>query len=242
MPEIDIKNTASPILYTGVQERIAVIGGSLSGKSQYVLDYIVPKFMYIHLFGAEHNFGPYKKASNKHARVKYHANKEDLIKIKGSNKVQQLVILDDFIDVKYMGSDDGKKLFTQSRHSNYSVVMIAHAPNVVLTPLAKTSISIFVLCQYIPSDQFNELLETFWFPMLQQDLLIDDIKEGKEAEDPTKLMKRVRIKASKILNDTFKYKYSKLVIYYNDRKWRVIIPDNKEEAECTNGAPKNSVI
>ena len=43
-----------------IPERIAVIGGSLSGKTKFVCDNIIGSFTYIHLFGQEHNLKVYR--------------------------------------------------------------------------------------------------------------------------------------------------------------------------------------
>lgn len=197
-----------------VPQRIAVIGGSLSGKTTWVIQNILPLFNYIHLFGKEHNLKVYKENANKYARVKYHKKIDDLEKIQGSKTVQQLVLFDDFVDTHFVGSDIARSFYSSSRHDNITVVVVAHAPNVVLTPFIKTSISMFVLCQYIPNKSFKELLEEFWFSLLAQDLI-----SSKKIDN---LDKQCRLISEKILTDLFKYEYSKLVVSPLSRKWQAI--------------------
>jgi hypothetical protein len=221
--------------YKGTPERIAVIGGSLSGKTEFVLNNIVPKYRYIHLFGAPHNYEAYQKRMPKYTRLKYHSCIAGLSTIKHSDAVQQLVILDDFVDTHFIRSDAGRQLFSESRHSNISVVLIAHAPNIVLTPFIKNSISMFVLCQYIPSKQFVDLIEEFWYPLLAQKMM-------NSSADPNTFMKQVRNKATTILNETFIYRYSKLILFTLERKWVTVIPENAVRQTDTYGIPKNNLL
>lgn len=216
----------SELLKTNISERIAIIGSSMSGKTYYMCTEILPCFQYIHYFGPEHNLPVLLECMNKRALIKRYSNAYGVMDIlktveeehtKGNQLPPQVIIFDDFIDTQFIKTDICKKLFAMGRHYNLSIVMIAHTPNLVITPYIKAQLTAIVLCEYSPTPGFEDLMETYFKPMLMNDLRED----GYETKNMKKAM-------NKILYGIFSIKYSKLILRPQDSTWSIYIPDKKE--------------
>lgn len=212
---------------TNQSERIAIIGSSMSGKTYYLCTEIVPCFQYIHYFGPEHNMPVLMECLNPRALLKHHTNSLGVVDIMDIAKYQhdhdnplppQLIIFDDFIDTQFIKTDICKRLFAMGRHYNLSIVMIAHTPNLVITPYIKAQMTAIVLCEYSPTDGFKDLIDTYFKPMLMSDL---DTVSHSDRE----LNKLV----NDHLNSIFKYKYGKLILRPQDSTWSAYFPEQKIE-------------
>lgn len=210
---------------TNQSERIAIIGSSMSGKTYYVCTEILPCFQYIHYFGPEHNMPVYTESLNKRALLKRHSNALGVVDIMDTAKFQydqgaplppQLIIFDDFIDTQFIKTDICKKLFAMGRHYNLSIVMIAHTPNLVITPYIKAQMTAIVLCEYSPTEGFKDLIETYYKPMLMSDVNTVSHKD----KDLNKLV-------DDNLSKIFKYKYAKLILRPQDFTWSIYYPEQK---------------
>ena len=74
--------------------------------------------------------------------------------------------------------------------------------------------STFVLCQYIPSDQFKDLLVEFWHPILAESLI------GKtEIIDLKSINKAVTSKAGEHISKIFALEWPKLIIDTANKRW-----------------------
>jgi len=207
-------------------ERIALIGSSMSGKTYYLCTEIVPCFQYIHYFGPSYNLPPIEECMNKRALIEHHESLDDIGDLMTIAKKEfdlgnllppQLIILDDVIDPQFIKTRLFMSLMSTGRHYNLSVVIIAHTPNLVISPYVKKQLTAIVLCDYAPTAGFKELIEEYYKPMLQNDLAVSHTDR-----ELTKL-------ANNNLASIFKYRYGKLILRPLDSTWSVDFPANKKE-------------
>lgn len=216
----------SQLLKQNISERIAIIGSSMSGKTYYLCTEVLPCFQYIHYFGPEHNLPVLQECANKRALINRYTNALSVQKIMDIAEREhslehplppQVLIFDDFIDTQFIKTDICKRLFAMGRHYNLSIVIVAHTPNLVITPYIKAQLTAIVLCEYSPTEGFKDLIETYYKPMLMNDLEEIDHSD----RELNKLVK-------KNLNAIFKYKYAKLILRPQDSTWNVYFPSKKE--------------
>jgi len=207
-----------------MSERIAIIGASQSGKSWFCQKEIVPHFRYVHYFGPEHNIKSYEASLAPGALIRTNTEPQKaqmvldnatkwLKENPNKNIPKQLLVFDDVIDKDFVNSDLCRQLFAAGRHYNLSIVIMAHSPNGVITRYIKTNLTQIVLCQFYHSTPFEEIIEDYFLSMLYTG------SESKQA---------LNTKARELLNETFKYRFGKLIIRPADNTWSQWFPKERE--------------
>lgn len=218
-----------------ITKKYAIIGASQSGKSYWIAQNLIKPghYEWIALCGAERNLSFYEDAipKNKKITMEYYGHdpdevlmnleslveKMDEIISKQPKKVKTvLVLFDDFVNPSVLRNQKFINFVVTSRHSNIAIAFASQFVNTIISPLLKTQMTHFVICQHDPGRAFDEFLKDFLDPKLVQEFMAKNDRLPERDE--------IKKERSRVLLEAFNGRFGKILIDQEEIRFAVIKP------------------